>query len=118
MPWASPKICSKVGCGAFTRERFCADHKNADKRAIDRRRGSASKRGYGARWRQLRKMILARDPVCQAEGCGEPSTDVDHIKPRRDGGTNDPANLQGLCHECHSRKTAHEVGWGDRGSNP
>lgn len=33
---------------------------------------------------------------------------VDHIVRVIDGGTNDPANLQALCVECHAIKTAYE----------
>ena len=39
------------------------------------------------------------------------ATDVDHIVPIADGGAPlDQANLQSLCHECHSRKTIAENG--------
>lgn len=38
----------------------------------------------------------------------QPSTDVDHID--GDPGNNDRDNLQGLAHECHSRKTARDHG--------
>jgi 5-methylcytosine-specific restriction endonuclease McrA len=31
---------------------------------------------------------------------------VDHIITKARGGTDDPSNLQALCRECHSRKTA------------
>ncbi len=76
--------------------------------------GGSAPRGYGARWRKLRGMILARDPFCQAPGCHEWSTEVDHIKSRENGGTDHPDNLQGLCKPCHSRKTAIEDGgWGN-----
>jgi hypothetical protein len=34
------------------------------------------------------------------------STDVDHIVPREQGGSDHEDNLQGACHECHSWKTA------------
>lgn len=38
---------------------------------------------------------------------------IDHIIPRSRGGIDDPNNLQGMCHTCHSRKTAIEDGrWG------
>ncbi len=34
--------------------------------------------------------------------------------PRRRGGTDAESNLQGMCHDCHSRKTALEDGrWGN-----
>lgn len=39
-------------------------------------------------------------------------TDVDHIVPHRGDPEllYDEANLQSLCHECHSKKTAREDG--------
>jgi 5-methylcytosine-specific restriction protein A len=33
---------------------------------------------------------------------------VDHIEPFKFVGSNDRANLQRLCHACHSRKTLRE----------
>lgn len=57
----------------------------------------------GKAWRTLREVVLARDPLCRC-GCGQPSTDVDHID--NDPCNNDMDNLQGLAHACHSVKTA------------
>jgi 5-methylcytosine-specific restriction protein A len=116
MPWKPAKPCCKPGCGALTGGRFCEEHEKAEREAVDQRRGNSNSRGYGARWRKLRAYILKRDPICRAPGCSEPSTDVDHIIPRgQPGGTDDPLNLQGLCHTHHSRKTAVEDGrWGRR----
>lgn len=77
--------------------------------AHERQRGSAASRGYGRRWRRLRKRFLDRHPLCQdchAHGWLVGATDVDHIVPKRRGGTDDESNLQALCHRCHSRKTA------------
>lgn len=34
---------------------------------------------------------------------------VDHIIPRNQGGSDAWDNLQGLCHSCHSKKTARGV---------
>lgn len=80
---------------------------------MDSLRPSAARRGYDSVWRRIRLEFLRRHPLC-AE-CGRagrtvPATDVDHRVPLRRGGTNDPANLQALCHEHHSRKTAREDG--------
>lgn len=74
-------------------------------------RGSSSARGYGARWRRLRAMVLSQEPLCRAcleRGATTPATDVDHIRPRRLGGTDRRDNLQALCHACHSSKTGRE----------
>ena len=51
-------------------------------------------------------MVLREEPMCRA--CGGAASQVDHIMPLSRGGTNDRANLQPLCHSCHSRKTARE----------
>jgi 5-methylcytosine-specific restriction enzyme A len=79
----------------------------------DKYRGSAASRGYGSRWRRLRRMILNQQPLCVR--CGAPATDVDHIVPRAAGGDDSASNLQGLCKSCHSRKTATQDGGFGRG---
>ena len=65
-----------------------------------------SKRGYGYQWRQLRKLVFARSPLCVR--CAAPATDVDHIVAKSHGGTDSLDNLQTLCHSCHALKTWHE----------
>ena len=85
----------------------------------DTRRGSAHARGYGRAWERLRAAVLAEEPLCrecQAAGRVEAATDVDHVKPRARGGTDARSNLQPLCHECHSAKTAREDGGFGRGA--
>ncbi|MBL1219128.1 MAG: HNH endonuclease, partial [Planctomycetes bacterium] len=75
-------------------------------------RPSAAARGYDRTWRRLRRMYLARHPLC--EHCLRyddvtPATEVDHIVSLRDGGERlDVNNLQSLCRACHARKTAQE----------
>lgn len=52
-------------------------------------------------------MILRREPFCRM--CQRaPATIVDHITPKGAGGTDDPANLQGLCARCNAVKTAQD----------
>ena len=73
------------------------------------RGGLDYQRGYGAAWRKTRARVLARDPyckICERVGCKMVSTDADHIVPRSEGGADEMSNLQGVCHSCHSRKTA------------
>ena len=65
----------------------------------------------GSAWQKLRANVLAGEPLCRhctARGLVVPATDVDHID--GDPGNNSAANLQPLCHECHSRKTAADHG--------
>jgi len=60
----------------------------------------------GSSWNILRKKILERDNYkCVHENCGKPASEVDHIKPKGLGGTDDESNLQSLCVECHKEKT-------------
>ena len=67
--------------------------------------------GRGGRpWRRLRARILLRDQyTCQL--CFrvflEHHLDVDHIIPKADGGTDDPANLRTLCRPCHVKRGRH-----------
>ena len=52
-------------------------------------------------------MVLARNPLCCA--CHkEASQHADHVVPLHDGGTWALTNGQGLCHSCHSVKTAED----------
>ena len=76
---------------------------------------SRHKRGYGTAWDKLRKVIIARDlglcQMCQAEGRTTPGNHVDHIKPKAQGGTDDPGNLRLLCKPCHSRVSNEQRGF-------
>ena len=63
-----------------------------------------------ARWKNKRHKAIA-DFVMERAGyacqeCGETyPLHIDHIIPRRAGGTSHPNNLQVLCASCHTRKT-------------
>ncbi|SDI79502.1 HNH endonuclease [Pseudomonas abietaniphila] len=66
-----------------------------------------------AAWKRLRAQILAEEPLCRwclARGLYVASTDVDHIS--NDGDDNRRDNLTGMCHSCHSIKTAQDMGKG------
>lgn len=63
--------------------------------------------GYGHAHRKRRAYILAREPICRT--CKRAlATELDHIVPKFEGGTDDMDNLQPLCRECHQTKTARE----------
>lgn len=75
-------------------------------------RGSAHSRGYGVAWRRLREVVLQAEPLCRhcmERGRLTPAVEVDHIRPLRDGGTNDRENLQCLCREHHMEKTIRDT---------
>jgi 5-methylcytosine-specific restriction protein A len=110
MPYKAPRPCTTPGCPNLSASGKCDDHA----RKHERERGTAAERGYGATWQRLRQMVLSRDPLCTtcaAEERTTPSTDADHIIPKSRGGQDTLENLQGLCHSCHSRKTAGEEGF-------
>lgn len=76
-------------------------------------RQSRHERGYGHSWVKLRDAILKRDVLCQPcikAGRTTAATQVDHIKPKARGGTDDPANLQAICSDCHRAKTDADEG--------
>ena len=58
-------------------------------------------------WKQLRADVLQRDGF-QCVICSEPAIIVDHIKRRRDGGTDSMSNLRSLCRTCDNRA---KEGW-------
>lgn len=58
-------------------------------------------------WKRLRKMHLARQPLCVE--CNAAARVVDHILPMNLGGAAlDQRNLQSMCDECHNRKRQQE----------
>lgn len=76
-------------------------------------RGSSTERGYGHEWRKVRDQVMRRDNgLCQPhrkQGDTVAGTQVDHITPKAEGGTDHPTNLQVICDQCHEAKTAHEI---------
>lgn len=108
MPSKAASICAEPGCAeiALAGQGYCARHQKRTKPWSHGtgNRPSASRRGYGVAWRKIRAAYLAEHPACAL--CGRPATDVDHVVPKRFGGSDDDTNLQALCKECHQRKTA------------
>lgn len=66
----------------------------------------------GDTWMKIRDRILTRDQglcvICRKAGVFRMATEVDHILPLEDGGSNDDDNLQSLDSDCHAAKTAAE----------
>lgn len=108
------KNCTKPGCtelipqmgpGRCKRHQIQAQGqvRAPSVREYDRQRRSDKKLYDSAAWKRIRKHILAEQPVC-VKCKRKASTDVDHIDGNRYNLNH--SNLQGLCHSCHSRKTA------------
>lgn len=74
---------------------------------------SRHERGYGYQWTKTRERILRRDGYlcqpCYRLGRPTPATQVDHITPKAQDGTDDSDNLQAICTECHKVKTKTEA---------
>jgi 5-methylcytosine-specific restriction endonuclease McrA len=58
------------------------------------------RRPRGRRWQAIRLQVLARyGRVCIH--CGAPATDIDHLVPIADGGTDELSNLRPACAACN-----------------
>lgn len=118
MPAAAPRPCTHPSCGVLVRDGSsrCTKHKVLAGSFADRARGTRHERGYGSAWDRLRARILRRDAgICQpclADGLVHQGTEVDHIIPKAQGGTDDDANLQTICTARHRAKTAAESAQG------
>lgn len=73
---------------------------------------TTTERGYGYHWQKLREKILKRDrhlcQTCAKLGIVTKATQVDHIREKAEGGTDDPSNLQSICESCHKKKTSNK----------
>ena len=118
-------ICSKPGCTALTRDKYCDQHQKDGTKKANKKRATPNDRGYTYRWRKAAKGFLREHPwcaECQRRGRAlTPATEVDHIIPHRGNKALfwDKNNWQPLCHRCHSRKTAREDGgFGNQSGHP
>ena len=114
MPKLPPKPCSKPGCSAYAKTLGRCDKHQRDVYDIQPKpwgttTASRQARGYGKQWQKTRRSALGRDSflcvLCKAAGRMTAATDVDHIKPKSEGGDDSFENLQSLCGECHKKKT-------------
>lgn len=126
MPNKPARPCRYPRCPHLTRDKsgYCFKHEHLARqyrRQADKKRGSASARGYDRRWQKYAKAYLTEHPLCvdclKRKRVVE-ATVVDHIKPHK-GDMKlfwNPSNHQALCKPCHDRKTATEDGgFGNRG---
>src|SRR5690242_3406757 len=113
--WSAPQPCRTCGRASERGSRYCKDHLQnaatdlaAQRARTDANREAPWRKWYSrAQWRNLRTLVLAKNPICC--DCGRAaSTEADHIKPHRGDWSLfcDLNNLQGLCKSCHDKKTA------------
>ena len=111
MPKKAKRPCRYRGCPNLTDDRsgYCNEHKSMAASEYNRfGRGYRHSSRYGYQWRKIRDYFLAANPfceLCKRDGRYTDATEVHHIKPLSEGGTNDADNLMALCHSCHSRIT-------------
>lgn len=105
MPYRPKKPCRHPGCANLTDGRYCEEHISCHPEVTR----SATKRGYGSKWRTSSKAYLREHSlceICKRNGKYVQATVVDHIKPHR--GDNklfwDKSNWQSLCKSCHDKK--------------
>lgn len=82
-----------------------------------RKEQEAYGQGRGGRpWRRKREWVMKRDGYlcqpCNREGRITLATEVDHVIPQAEGGSDDETNLQAICDECHKAKTKAEAARG------
>jgi 5-methylcytosine-specific restriction enzyme A len=114
------KPCNHPGCLVLisSGERFCERHAELKEKEHDKRRGSATSRGYDNGWRKLRAVKARMDPLCEVcleEGLVTPLAIVHHVR----GVDEFPElrlrldNLKSLCRRHHDE--VHEGGrWSEK----
>lgn len=117
MPIRPGKACRVTTCPSIVNDRkyqgYCDSHKDkAGWFANERIKGNRHQRGYGNQWDKIRAVIIERDKgICQEclrNRIIKSGSQVDHIKPKYQGGTDNHNNLEVLCMAHHSDKTARE----------
>lgn len=120
MPSRPLKPCAHASCVryAIPGESRCEQHKIKPKTGWGVRGGDGPPLPPWSQWRHIRTAVFRRDDylcqVCKAQGIMRPGNEVDHIKPRSQGGTEDMKNLQTICRQCHAAKTQNESREGKR----
>lgn len=111
LPTKAKRPCRYKTCPLLTDSAsgYCPQHEKLMESNYNKfGRTSEEKSRYNYKWRKIRAIFLSRNPlceVCRQNGRFTTATEVHHIKPLADGGTNDFKNLMALCKSCHSRIT-------------
>jgi 5-methylcytosine-specific restriction enzyme A len=107
MPTKPKRPCNHPGCPNLTSERYCDKHKplHVWVKPID------IPRMRGRKLQRERNRLFDSDPLCVEclkVGRTTPATQRDHIIPLAEGGLDTQENTQGLCQDCHDKKSQEE----------
>lgn len=115
MATAAPKPCTHPGCGALVTDGSGRCPKHQRKSWV--KKPTAPKRITGRKLQRLREELFQREPLCRQclkAGIVRLASERDHITPLEEGGTDEDANVQPLCKECHDSKSKAERARGVR----
>lgn len=111
MPTKSLRQCAVAGCPCLIPigEIYCSTHRTANFKRFEYTRDKKVKRFYSTKgWENLRKMKLARNPICEVcyvQGKIVPAVIVHHKNPVSEGGKFLPPlnELESICASCHEK---------------
>lgn len=78
----------------------------------DLRMVDPTQRQRGRTWMDRRAAWFRKHPLCvmcESQGRVTAATQLDHVVPLWEGGSDDDTNFQSLCADCHKAKTAEEA---------
>ena len=108
MPFKPKKPCKYPGCKNLTENRFCTEHSRLMMKEYNEHyRNRQTQEIYASdEWTRVREEHMVNYPFCQVckrYGRLVKATEVHHIIPLADGGSNRHNNLLSLCHRCHMK---------------
>lgn len=110
MPYSPKKPCRYPGCVKLTHQTYCEQHAKLVTKNYDKyQRPIRTKKSYGRTWQRARNHYIRLHPFCEMclrSGRYSQATEVHHVLPISQGGTNAQDNLMALYKPCHSRITA------------
>ena len=123
MPNRALSPCTYPGCAELlSKPGRCDKHKRESGWTRYKADMTTTQRGYGHAWRKLRDQIMRRDSglcqPCLKQNRTTLAHAVDHVVPKEQGGTDDENNLQSICRDCHTHKTAFEQTEGKASAYP
>ena len=101
MPNKPKRPCRYPMCPLLidSKDGYCDAHRKKVSQNYEKGRETSVKRGYDTRHQRWRKMVLARQPLCQSCKKAE-STRAHHIDKNAENRSLD--NGMGLCESCHN----------------